>query len=267
MSNPWHNQPWPRALFTSIQFLTRLPVPGGTTRDLSTFPEDIVRGLGFFPWIGAAVGLISAVVVIGAARIFPLPLAILVALAVETVVTGAFHEDAVADFFDAFGGGWTREDILRILKDSRVGSFGTAGLFFALGLRAAGLTALETSIYVAAGMIASGAIGRLSILVAMRLIPPVPAREGLAKDVGLLADNRSLRIGCFGTIVAVLPLLLVLSPLNLLARLTVIALLIGAFLLWFRRYLMRRLGGITGDCLGTVAYAGMLITILGLAAH
>ncbi len=184
----WHDAPWPRAFFTAVQFLTRLPVPGGETRDLSTFPEDIKRGLQFFPVIGAGVGLLTALVLVIFDLILPLPVAIIAALAVEARLTGAFHEDAVADFCDAFGGGWTREDVLKILKDSRIGSYGALGLVLAVALRAGGLIALADVWSAAAALVIAGAVGRLVILAVMAVVPPVPARDGLAKDVGQVAD-------------------------------------------------------------------------------
>jgi len=66
-----------------------------------------------------------------------------IAIAVVLLVTGAFHEDAVADYFDAFGGGWTKDDILRILKDSRVGSYGATALIIALALRILAIASLD----------------------------------------------------------------------------------------------------------------------------
>jgi adenosylcobinamide-GDP ribazoletransferase len=260
MSGAWHDAPWPRAVFTAVQFLTRIPVPGGTTRDLSTFPEDIRRGLQFFPLIGAIVGTITALALVVFSFFLPFPVAVIAALAVEALVTGAFHEDAVADFCDAFGGGWTREDVLRILKDSRVGSFGALGLMLAVALRAAGLIALNNVAAAAAILVISGAAGRLLILAIMSLVPPVPARDGLSKDVGQVADWTVFARGaaltspvfCFAVWADVV---------GALAALAVLAI----FAVWFRALLLRRLGGVTGDCLGFSAYVGIVMTTLAFA--
>jgi adenosylcobinamide-GDP ribazoletransferase len=256
----WHDAPWPRAFFTAVQFLTRLPVPGGETRDLSTFPEDIRRGLQFFPVIGACVGLLTAAVFLLFDSILPTALAVLAALAVEARLTGAFHEDAVADFCDAFGGGWTREDVLRILKDSRIGSYGALGLTLAVALRAGGLVALNDAVSIAASLIIAGGAGRLTILAVMAVVPPVPQREGLAKDVGQVADWATFGRGVLWALpVAFLALIFDFWGLVFAAVASI------AFVVWFRRYLLRRLGGVTGDCLGFAAYAGMILTTLALA--
>ncbi len=87
-----------------------------------------------------------------------------------------------------FGGGWTREDVLRILKDSRIGKLWRAGMMLAVALRAGGLIALGNAWLAAAALVIAAAVGRLVILAVMAVVPPVPAREGLAKDVGQVAD-------------------------------------------------------------------------------
>lgn len=265
MSDPsvaiaWHDAPWPRAFFTAVQFLTRIPVPGGETRDLSTFPQDIKRGLQFFPVIGGGVGLLTAIALLIFDSVLPLPLAIIAALAVEARLTGAFHEDAVADFCDAFGGGWTRDDVLRILKDSRIGSYGALGLVLAVALRAGGLMALQDVWLAAATLVIAGAVGRLVILAVMAVVPPVAARDGLAKDVGQVADWAT-----FGQGAAWCAPVLLYALVHDLAGMVLAAAAIAIFVAWYRQYLLRRIGGVTGDCLGFSAYAGMILTTLALA--
>jgi adenosylcobinamide-GDP ribazoletransferase len=260
VSDAWHDAPLPRAFFTAVQFLTRLPVPGGETRDLSTFPEDIKRGLQFFPVIGAIVGLLTALALLIFDSVLPLPLAIIAALAVEARLTGAFHEDAVADFCDAFGGGWTRDDVLRILKDSRIGSYGALGVILAVALRAGGLMALNSVWLAAAALVIAGAVGRLVILAVMVVVPPVPAREGLAKDVGQVANWDT-----FGRGVIWCSPVLLFALLHDLVGMALALFAIAVFVFWFRRYLLRRIGGATGDCLGFSAYAAMVLTTLALA--
>lgn len=256
----WHDAPWPRAFFTAVQFLTRIPVPGGETRDLSTFPEDIRRGLQFFPVIGGAVGLFSAVALLVLDSVLPFALAVICALAFEARLTGAFHEDAVADFCDAFGGGWTRDDVLRILKDSRIGSYGALGLFFAVALRGGGLIALADAWSAALALVIAGVFGRLAILAVMAVVPPVPARDGLAKDVGQVADWTTFWRGATWCA----PVLIFALAYDA-AGMLLSALAIAGFIVWYRAYLLRRLGGVTGDCLGFAAYAAMIMTTLALA--
>lgn len=265
MSSVWNelaqlSRPWPRAFFAAVQFLTRIPVPAGGERSLDSVRDDIARGLVFFPLVGAIVGGITALVLWLFDLLLAFPIAVLVALAVEARVTGALHEDAVADICDAFGGGWTREDILRILKDSRIGSYGALGLGLAVSLRATGLMFTDGAQMAAFALVVSGAVGRLVILALMAAMLPVPGREGLAQDLGPRATWSTVLTAA----AIVSPLLAVwvwVDP----AGAVVATLLLAGFIVMFRRYLLTRIGGLTGDCLGFAAYVGIVIATLSFA--
>ncbi len=252
---------WPRAAATTLQFLTRLPIPGGASADPARFEADLPRALVLFPLVGALIGALTAFVLWLASQLWPLPLAVLLALALEARLTGALHEDAVADLCDGFGGGRTPEDVLRIMKDSRIGAFGLLGLAFALALRAGGLIALPDAATAAIALIVSGWLGRLLMLAAMLAIPPMPGRPGLGGSVASRATPRALALA-----------LLLSLPVPLLglwwdARAMLLALLGAAlFLAWFRQLVLRHLGGSTGDCFGFAGYAGLVLTGLAFAA-
>ena len=247
-----------RVFFTAVQFLTRIPVPGGN-RPVS--PETLRLSVAFFPLAGALIGCVTAGIIYLGTLLWPAWLAILAGLACEARITGAFHEDAVADFFDAFGGGWTREDVLKILKDSRLGSFGAVALFLALAIRAGALTAIEPPLRYAV-LIASTTLGRWAILLLMMLLSPVQNRESLTKDVGKQATPGLV---LFGTLAALpgMTWWLYQAPL----RATVAIGFIICLAIYFRMLLRRRIGGTTGDCLGTVCYLGQLIVLLTGAAR
>ena len=240
----------------ALQFLTRIPVPG-----INALPAEMVRvglrqAVGWFPLVGTLIGCITAFVVAGAGEYWPRIIAVALALIIEARMTGAFHEDAVADFCDAFGGGFTREDTLRIMKDSRVGSYGALGLILAVGLRAALMVSLEPALLVVS-IIAAATFGRLLVVILMACTPPAAVSTGLAKDIGAQVGWRQW----------ILALVLAAPGLALWCRdmpqSALFATCAGvAFLLWFRRLLIRRLGGSTGDCLGFSAYAGQLILLL-----
>ncbi|MFV0496105.1 adenosylcobinamide-GDP ribazoletransferase, partial [Mycobacterium sp.] len=145
------------AAITAVQFLTRVPLPGGMNRpdpDRTLLRAAVV----YFPLVGGLVGAFAGGVVWAALHVWPPVVAVALGLMAEALLTGAFHEDAVADCCDAFGGGWTRDDVLRIMKDSRVGSFGALGLMLAVLLRGGCLLSLPTSAVVGA-VAASGAVG------------------------------------------------------------------------------------------------------------
>jgi adenosylcobinamide-GDP ribazoletransferase len=250
------------APLAAIRFLTRIPVPTTTTSSEQS-SRDLRAAVPWFPLVGALIGAITAAVLYAATQVWSPPVAVLLALSVEALLTGAFHEDAVADYCDAFGGGWTRDDILRILKDSRHGTYGVLGLTLAVALRAALLLSLAASPQIQLlALIASATWGRFVIVLLMALVPPISDRDSLAKDV---AQQMSLR-DLVGASLAALPGLapwLLLDPLGALLTL----LLTAAFLLWYRPHLLRTIQGVTGDCLGMACYAGQLILLLGAAAR
>ena len=250
---------WMPPLF-AVQFLTRLPVPGLSGLDSQAVQHGLSRAMAWFPLVGGLVGAATALMLVLVDGIWPRSIAVLLALMVEARLTGAFHEDAVADFCDGFGGGTTPERIHMIMKDSRIGSYGTLGLVLAVGLRAALLIVLPAQMLVPA-LLASASFGRLMAVFAMAMVPPFTRSSGIAKDI-------AARIGARPCVVAVLFALPFMAPLAIgrpgamLAALSVAAL----FLLWFRGFLMRHLGGMTGDCLGFAVYAGQLVMLLGAAA-
>jgi adenosylcobinamide-GDP ribazoletransferase len=150
--------------------------------------------------------------------------------------------------------------VLRILKDSRIGSFGLAGLASAMALRAGGLIAIADPWRVAVALVVAGAVGRLVILILMCLVPPVGDRASLSRDVGQAIGAGTVAAGAL----AALPV----WALGLWAdawALVVAGALLGLFAVWFAGYLERRIGGITGDCLGMAAYAGIVVTTLAFA--
>ncbi len=243
------------ALFAAIRFLTRLPVPQ-TTTSAEHAARELRAGVVAFPLVGMLIGLISAAVLWLASYLWPLYIAVLLMLAVDALVTGAFHEDAVADYCDAFGGGWSRDDILRIMKDSRQGTYGVLGLVLAVSLRAALLMSLSGPLLYAA-LVASATWGRLVILFVMWLVPPVVDRSSLAKDVASQVTRgevgRAALLASPGLVIWVL-----LDPLAALG----VVLVTAAFLLWYRPHLLHTIQGVTGDCLGMSCYAGQLIVLL-----
>lgn len=248
----------------AVQFLTRIPVFGTERLTAQQVATGLVQAVGWFPLVGAGIGAVTAGVALAAYAIWPALVAVLIALALEARLTGAFHEDAVADFCDAFGGGLSAEDVRRIMKDSRIGSYGSMGLILAVGLRAAltlAVLATMAPLQVFLTVVAAATFGRLLVVVLMTMVAPAPQATGLAKDVGSGVRLPVLLVALATAVPGLLGLALA-APLFLLA-----AILGGAvFLLWFRALMLRRIGGSTGDCLGFAAYAGQLIILLAATA-
>src|SRR5258705_3681639 len=115
-----------RRFLIAVQFLTRLPVP----QTLSSSDTDIGKAAAFFPLVGVIVGGGAALAFVLLQRVIPLTPAVLIAIVFAAFITNGFHEDGLADTFDGFGGGWTKDRVLEIMRDSRIGTYGTLALIF-----------------------------------------------------------------------------------------------------------------------------------------
>jgi adenosylcobinamide-GDP ribazoletransferase len=249
-----------RSLLMAVQFLTRLPTPRVNLGDEPETRLILGRSAAYFPLVGALIGTMTGVTILLAGRLWPIGLSVAIGLAFEAVITGAFHEDAVADFCDAFGGGWTRDDILRILKDSRIGAYGALGLGLAVVLRGGAIASLETDRLIAA-VSASATLGRWAILPAMWALPPIADRESLSRDVGQQIGPKRLGLGTALAIPGCLAFALI-SP----GRAAVAVVAVLMLIAWLVRYVGRRLGGMNGDSLGFLCYASQVIVLLTAGA-
>jgi len=250
-----------RAFLVAVQFLSRVPTPHLDLDDEEVRRLALGQSTAYFPAVGALIGVATGGLILLASQVWPVGLAVVLGLAFEAVVTGAFHEDALADFCDAFGGGWTRDDILRILKDSRVGAFGALGLGLAVALRGGAMATLPTDRLFAA-VVASACLGRWAILPAMWALPPVAERASISRDVGQRIEPGRVALGTALAGLGCLPLGLA-SPGRLAFALGVVAVLIAGLVVYVRR----RLGGITGDCLGFLCYIAQVATLLVAAGR
>ncbi len=250
------------SFIAAVQFLTRLPLATETP----VSPKALHRSAVFFPLVAAFLGIFTAVFIGVGCLVWPLWLAVLIALAAEMRLTGALHEDAVADFCDAFGGGWTREEVLMILKDSRIGAYGALGLFVAVSLRAAATIAIVSRCGIdnpwvwGSAVVASSTIGRGVMVIAMVYVPTLPRRESLARDFGHRLTARDLLLAGFAGIPFAVPFAY-LQPWRCLAA----VLLITPTVSWMLFRVKRQLGGITGDCLGCIGYVSHVLVLLAAA--
>jgi adenosylcobinamide-GDP ribazoletransferase len=225
-----------RYVFVALAYFTRVPVP----RWVGYAADDLNHAARYFPLIGVGVGAVAAAVYLLAARLWPPGVAVLLSIAATLLLTGAFHEDGLADSCDAFGGGYRREDVLRIMHDSRIGTFGAAALVIALALKWQALAALPPA-RAAWTMLAAHAASRaaaVSLLVTLDYV----RGEGKAKPV---AQRMSARAFGWAALCG-LPWLLWPDWRMGLAALAALAILRA----WLARYFVARLGGYTGDCLG-----------------
>ena len=237
--------------FGAIRFFTRLPVPAWVGHS----PDALNHSARYFPLVGLLVGLIGALVFAATSFFLPKTLAVLLAMAATIYATGAFHEDGWADMVDGFGGGWTRERTLEIMKDSRIGSFGAIALVLMLLGKFVALIELD-ALLVAPALIAGHAFSRLCSTTLLHFLD-YAREEGKAKP---LATRITLGELACATVFGRLALFL-LPPA---AMASGVALALGATAVLAMK-IHRRLGGYTGDCLGATQqvaevafYAGLL---------
>jgi adenosylcobinamide-GDP ribazoletransferase len=243
-----------RLLGTALMLLTRLPLPG-----LAGFQEDwLPRSASWFPLVGALVGGIAAAVFFLASLLWSGPIPALLAVAAGAWVTGGLHEDGWADTFDGFAAGRTRERILAAMKDSRIGAAGALGLILLVAGKLSALALLPRT-DIPAALVAAHVLSRWSSIPLMWGLSYARPEGGMA---GPLAGRVSAGRLVAGTLLALLIAVPLLRWAALPAGLSALAavLLSGFF---FRR----RLGGITGDCLGAVNQFVELAVLLALSAH
>ena len=241
--------------FIALSFLTRIPSP----QWVDYRPEFLNKSSRYFPLSGLLIGLFAAVVFLLADIIFPQLVAVLLSMIASVLLTGAFHEDGFADVCDGFGGGWESQQVLDIMKDSRLGTYGTVGLGLLLGLKASSLSVMAAESVAFSMLIAHG----WSRLVAVSMIVQYPyVRDADESKVRPLANELSLKVFLGVGVVSMLPLCLWLGVGQLLLLLVVLLL----FRSGFGRYLNKRIGGYTGDCLGAVQQVSEVLIYLVLLA-
>jgi adenosylcobinamide-GDP ribazoletransferase len=242
-----------RLLLTALQFFTRIPVPAW----VGYSDAQLNAAARHFPLVGALVGAICAAVYGVASLIFPVSVGVLLGLAAGVWLTGAFHEDGLADTCDGLGGGQTRDRALEIMKDSRIGSYAAVGLVLVLLGKFAALSALPPAL-IAAAFLAGHAFSRLMALSVMLTQDYV--RDAASARSKPMAQGIGARAFTWAAACAGAPLLLLGAPGAAGA---------GAALLvrvWFGRLLARRLGGYTGDTLGATQQGSELAFYLGVLA-
>ncbi|MEO0400688.1 MAG: adenosylcobinamide-GDP ribazoletransferase [Pseudomonadota bacterium] len=240
----------------ALQFLTRLPV---RSDDLYT-PARMAASVKYYGLIGVIIGALSATTYWIAAQALPQTISVMLAIAAGLLVTGAFHEDGLADTFDGIGGGLNREKALEIMKDSRIGVYGSSALIMALTLKAAALMALSTTLIVPA-LIAGHALSRLSSVFVIATSSYVRG-QGVGKPVADGVSAPGLMFSALtGTIIIAVWCI---SQPALAVAYGVGALVVGHISM--RLFFEPKISGYTGDTLGAVQQASEIAFYLGLAA-
>ena len=238
-----------KSLFAAIAFLTRFPVGRIANIDAT----DVARSGGWFPLIGTLLGAVYSLAAAALKDHLPFGVVAVLLVALDTLATGALHFDGLADSADGFGGGNTREDILRIMRDHSIGSYGGVALVILIALKVTAYAALLTRTNWIPAIVLTPALGRWSILLLTATLP-------YARTSPSVIDGMGKRSVLWGTLAIVALVIAAKSAQAWMAMAAVVA----VTAVW-GLYCRRRIAGITGDTLGAnlqLCESAVLLTFL-----
>ena len=242
---------------SAVMFFTRIPINWSYFSDEA---PDLTRAAWSFPLIGFLVGILSGI--FGELCIFinlPTFLSCVIAIAFSVIITGAFHEDGLADMADGFGAGGSPEKINEIIHDSRLGTYGTSALTLGLLIRLGLVISLVDLGYSLLVILCFGfASGKLAIILIRNLYD-----TSIFSKTGIIIEYVSIKNLLAAIILWFIPIAFVFP---------FFAILLGSFLVVGVVFLMgkmskQKLGGITGDILGATAFLSELAFLLGLIIY
>lgn len=220
-------------LKVALAFLTRIPINHGPQISLR-------RSAALFPLVGALIGLIGGLVFYVSSAILPPLVSASISILVTVAITGAFHLDGLADICDGLIGGWNREERLKILKDSRHGTYGVAAISLQLILQVCLLSALSPRDGLFT-LIVLHALSRL-VPIFLMLIPATSGHDGMGASVSREIGAREPLVGSLITVLLIAPIM----GLNFLLLSAILFLTLSIFALW----VIRKIGGMVGDAFG-----------------
>lgn len=242
-----------RLLLTAVQYFTRIRVPAW----VGHAQEQLAGAIRYFPVVGLIVGASGAATLWLAAQVLPAPLPAILATVATVLMTGAIHEDGLADTCDGLGGGATRERALEIMKDPRIGAFGAIALMLSLLLKISALS-LMTPWTAMIALFAAHAFSRFCAVLfsfAGRYVGSAE-RSRAAPVVTQVKRSDVLVAAVFG-----------LPALVLCGRDAIVAVIVALVLLGLLfRWCVRRIGGYTGDTLGAAQQVTEIGFYVGLLA-
>ncbi|HJY38312.1 MAG TPA: adenosylcobinamide-GDP ribazoletransferase [Steroidobacteraceae bacterium] len=245
-----------RLLLTAVQYFTRIRVPAW----VGHAQEQLAGAVRYFPVVGLIVGASGAATLWLAALVLPTPLPAILATIVTVLMTGAIHEDGLADTCDGLAGGATRERALEIMKDPRIGVFGAIALILMLLLKISALSVMPVWTAMAA-LIAAHAFSRFCAV----LISFAGRYVGSAERSRAAPVVQRVQIGD-----VMIAALFGLPALVLCGRAAIIAIVVALVLLGLLfRWCVKRIGGYTGDTLGAaqqITETGFYVALLATQA-
>jgi len=246
--------------FNALGFYTRLPCP----KSVQFNAEHLNRASAFFPLMGIIVALLVYFVYASANMVFSHELSILLSMIASLLITGAFHEDGFADLCDGFGGGWNPEDILRIMKDSRLGTYGVAGLVLILLLKWQSLTHISPA-SMCMVLIVAHSLSRAWALSLMMVLPYVQTdKDSKAKPIAQAWHKSDMILAWVSALIPLAYFAYAQQSLELFTSLMVIG---AIHWYWIQAWFRHRLNGYTGDALGAAQQIQEVTIYLAAAAY
>lgn len=237
----WLIYQW-QLLMLSVSFFSRLPIPQSTPYS----SERLAKSNRYFGLVGLLLGTLTASIYHMVSYVVPDTIAVFIAMIVSLILTGAFHEDGLADTADGLGGGMSVERKLAIMKDSRIGTYGTSALICSLGLKFVLLVELAQLSELIPILIVGYTVSRVVAASLIFNTPYVSSTDGSKSKP--IASNQSLGELSFLVLCGLMTMIFVF-------QFQVVLLLSTVFMLMqivLRHYFIQSIKGITGDCLGAV---------------
>ncbi len=265
----WH------LMLLAISFFTRIPVK----LKVDVTASMLNQASRYFALVGVLIGSCSAVAFYLSATLLPVEIALLISMFCSVLLTGAFHEDGWADVWDGFGGGWTVENKLNIMKDSRLGTYGAAALFFILMIKYQALLALINGSInnstvnngsINSEFLSTDALSILAILLLGHCLSRVLATSLIA-DMPYVSEDATSKVkplaqelssNSYLTLLATGAVIIVFTLSFSIAWKLIAILLITRWCL--KRWFTKQLGGYTGDCLGAAQQLSEVVIYLSL---
>ena len=263
MSWNWKHWDWQQEqqqFWAALMFYTRIPVPNSYQYS----EENFHRSRKYLICIGFLVACIAILTVLITQLFLPMSLSIALSMLATILVTGAFHEDGFADSCDGFGGGWKKEHVLTIMKDSRVGTYATVGMISILGIKFLALyeIARHSSNLLYLALINGHTLSRMASSLTIEKLNYVQNSDvSKIKSVTAIALTLPERFYSYIFCLPAFLLLLFSQPAAILTLIPLIATFVSLC-----RYFQKRIGGYTGDCLGAMQQIMEVIFYISLLA-
>jgi adenosylcobinamide-GDP ribazoletransferase len=245
----------------AIMFFTRLPV----SKNLPYSSERMNRASRYYSLVGIVLALILALAFYWLQSTFSLAVSIVLMMVFSVLLTGAFHEDGLADMADGIGGGYTIERRLTIMKDSRIGTYGAVSLVLVLLLKFTLLVDLAQAQLLIPSLFLAYALSR-AVSASLILNTPYVADIDSSKSKPL-ADQQSLSDLIILLVIGCLPFLFFNQSISVFSLMFDCCLVLIVFRWGFRKWLLSRIGGFTGDCLGAAQQVSELLIYLVILAQ